>query len=251
MLRSRCRKSGVGLCSAILTVALLVTFTVSSAQGAWGPKKNCYRNYPEENHHCYALSEWYMQSSSEYVLASIVYMDTTYMDVPGWESGDFVTNESWVKFRGEPGWIETGQIGGNPYDCCSLHAFYAELYKGAFYENESAGTVPANTYNHYVIFDSEVNGAWHVYWGCCEVAKLAGWPVYASVLEAGFEGGANSQPYNWGRQMVAASDGGAWWSWSGPYAAAKNFRSPGMCIEPNVESSAAGNVMWGTCEAPS
>jgi hypothetical protein len=107
----------------------------------------------------------------------------------------------------------------------------------------SPGTLPTESYNHYVLFDAEVNGRWHIYWGCCEVAYYGGgWPTYLMEQEAGIEAATPVQPYNWGRQMVAASNGGEWWPWTG----ASTYHDPGVCVATNVESSRAGNIMWST-----
>ena len=38
---------------------------------------------------------------------------TESVDVPEWESGDFVTNEMWVSNHTGPGWVESGQIAGD------------------------------------------------------------------------------------------------------------------------------------------
>jgi hypothetical protein len=127
--------------------------------------------------------------------------------------------------------------------CCEEHPFYAEQLNGKYKEYLSPGTVPANSYNHYVLFDASANGIWHIYWGCCEVGYYGGgWPVYLMEQEAGIEAATPEQPYNWGRQEVAASNGGEWTAWTG----ATTYHDPGICLATNVESSAAGNVMWST-----
>jgi hypothetical protein len=216
---------------------------VASAQARWG-KEHC--SYEA---HCYGLSGRNIESYGG-VLASIDFVDTTPVIYEGiqtpnadWGEG-FVDEEQWISWPKKPGeWIETGQSDGYPYGCCEEHPFYAEDLKGKYKEYLSPSTEPLNSYNHYVLFDAAKNGVFHIYWGCCEVGYYGGgWPVYLMAQEAGLEGATPEQPYNWGRQEVAASNGGEWTPWSG----AGTYHDPGVCTAPNVESSAAGNIMWST-----
>ncbi len=239
----------------VLIAAGLAAATSASAR--WGPYENCSALVTEYvDHHCYAIEELAMAGyPTEYVSGGVAYMDTTYMDVPGWASGDFVSNEEWVSFN--PGWIESGQIGGDGYDCCSVHPFFAATTGGiekGFYFYESPGTVPLNQYNHYIVSDPQPRGTWRVYWGCCEV-KAYGYhefPTWSNELQAGFEGGAAEQPYNWGRDEVASivppSD--AWAPYETAYRHSVAQRSPGMCMERNSEAPDWGNIAWGTCKSP-
>lgn len=231
----------VGRLGCALVLALTL-FSTAAAQASWGPgPKHCSRG---EGHHCYALD---YRNITQFggVLASIDFVDTLSADVEG-ESGR-VSNEQWISFpntRGEDEWIETGQVAGNPYGCCEEHPFYAEMLNGTYHEHLSEGTVPLNTYNHYVLFDPEENGRWHIYWLCCEVGSYGGgWPAYLTEQEAGIEAGTETRPTESGRQEVAASDGGEWGAWGG----AQLYREPpGICAAVNPESSAAGNIAWST-----
>jgi hypothetical protein len=183
-------------------------------------------------------------------LASIDFVDTTPVVYNGIQTpdapGGFIDEEEWILWPKELGynWIETGQANGAPYGCCEEHPFYAEQQRGVYKEYTSPGTVPVNNYNHYVLYDAEQNGRWHIYWGCCEVASYGGgWPVYLMQQEAGIEAATPEQPYNWGRQAVAASDGGAWTAWNG----ISYRRDPGICIAQNIDyPSAEGDIMWST-----
>ena len=246
--------------AALTAVALLAVAVMgaSKADARWGPKENCSAYVTETvNHHCYAIEELEMAGyPKEYVSGSVAYIDTTQMNIPGWTAGDFVTNEEWVDFN-PGGWIETGQIGGAGVDCCSAHPFLASTTGGiehGFYFYESPGTLPLYAYNHFTIYDPPPRGTWHVYWGCCEV-KTYGYhefPTWSNELQAGFEGGAGEQPYNWGRDEVASivPPNDTWTAYETLFRHATPFRSPGMCLERNPEAPAWGNILWGTCKAP-
>ena len=245
----------------VLTACVLVAGGLASAPAAearWGAYENCSALVTEEvNHHCYAVEQLQMLGyPKEYVSGGTAYIDTTYMEIPGWAKGDFVTNEQWIQFN-PGGWIETGQIGGGGYDCCSVHPFFAATTEGiehGFYFYESPGTVAPNTYEHYTIYDAPPRGIWRVYWGCCEVKAYAyhQFPTWSNELEAGFEGGAAEQPYNWGRDEVASMvpPTDAFAPYETAYRHATPLRSPGMCMERNYELPAWGNLLWGTCKAP-
>jgi hypothetical protein len=213
---------------------------VSPAQARWG-NEHCSLYT-----HCYGLA---VRNAEKYggFLASIDYVDTTPVDYNGiWApdaTNEFVDEEQWISWPkiSQEEWIETGQSNGQ-YNCCTEHPFYAQQKKGIYKEYLSPGEMPLNTYNHYVLFDAEGNGTWHIYWGCCEVWHYDYWPKYLMEQEAGIEAATAEQPYNWGRQMVAASDGGEWWPWTGTWI----LKEPGICTATNVESSAEGNIMWST-----
>jgi hypothetical protein len=222
---------------------LLAVLGAPAAQARWGREHCSYEA------HCYGLSGRNIESYGG-VLASIDYVDTTPIVYEGiqtpnadWGQG-FIDEEQWISWPKKPGeWIETGQANGYPYGCCEEHPFYAEDLQGKYKEYLSPGTEPLNTYNHYVLFDASHNGVWHIYWGCCEVGYYGGgWPVYLMQQEAGIEAVTPEQPYNWGKQEVAASDGGEWTPWSG----AGWSHDPGICITTNADSSAAGNIQWST-----
>jgi hypothetical protein len=203
----------------------------------------------EPNEHCYSIA-----ARTTHVLESIAFENTTpSADVTGGPYGEFTTAEEWISFENQGSkyansWIENGQIVGRGYSCCTPHAFYAEEqhWRGreqGWHIDINEGASPLNTYNHYFLFDPEANGRWHVYWGCCEVATYGGgWPVWLTEQSAGAEVAAEVRPEVWGRQEVAASNGGEWWAWTG----AELDRWPGMCLSYNVESSAPGNIMWAT-----
>lgn len=240
----RAMRSVLPLLFLVLAVALLGP---ASADAGWDSVSKCSAG---ENHHCYAQSERDILRFGG-VLASIDFVDSTSVNVT---SEAFVSNEQWVSFedQGYTGWIEDGQLAGPNYyyakSCCEMHPFYAEQQRGKFQLNMSSGTFPLNSYNHYVIFDAEVNGSWHIYWGCCEVGHYGGgWPEYLSEQAAGIEAATEARPYEWGKQEVWASDGGAWSEWNFiEYA-----RDPGICMQQNTEApTAEGDIMWGTLGSP-
>lgn len=71
-------------------------------------------------HHCYAIATWLM-GAGEKVEGTQDNQDTTEMNVPGWQNGDFVDNEGWTVFEPSGYWVEAGNTSGEYYDCCSLH----------------------------------------------------------------------------------------------------------------------------------
>jgi hypothetical protein len=228
-----------------LTIALTILSSSATARALWAGSKCGY----SVSMHCYGLDGRNIEKYGG-VLASIDFVDTTPVvyegiQTPNADYGEgFVDEEQWISWPTKPGeWIETGQSDGYPYSCCSMHPFYAEELRGGYHEYLSPGTVPAGEYNHYVLYDPSVNGLWRIYWGCCEVGSYGGgWPAYLMKQEGGIEAATPGQPYNWGKQQVAASDGGEWTPWSG----ASMLKTAGICVAPNSESPAAGNMMWST-----
>lgn len=215
-----------------LLVSLAALVVAPSAEARWGPQQNCSLAT-----HCYGITERGANN-----LASIAFEDTTLANVPEWASGAFVTNEEWISFAGRSTeWVEDGQIIGAYRDCCTVHPFFAEYLRGGWHETIGEGPMPPNNYNHYVIFDPEQNGAWHVYWECCLVGVYGGgWPARFQEEEAGIEVSSNTAPTEQGRQMVAVSDGGTWYPWTG----ARIYRDPGIAISGNGDNNAAGNISW-------
>jgi hypothetical protein len=223
-----------------LAAAFALAASASPAEARWAGE-HC-----SEATHCYGVS-WRNIERFGGVLASIDFVDTTPIVYNGIQTpdapGGFVDEEQWISWSHKAGeWVETGQANGVPYGCCEEHPFFAQMQRGKYFEYLSAGTVPTNTYNHYVLYDAERNGIWRIYLGCCEVGGLTGWPVYLTVQEGGIEAATPNQPYNWGKQEVAASDGGAWTPWTG----ASTEREPGICVATNSENGSAGNIMWST-----
>ncbi len=236
---------GIGLATAGALVAHAQT-----ASAKWGPTNNCYLDQTE-GHHCYAESEWYMEGyPTEYVDGSVAYMDTTSMNVPGWEGGAFVSNEIWVAFRGLPGYMEAGQVGGNGEDCCTLHRFYSGTTDGKnFYEYDQPGAINLNEFNNYYISDPGHNAVWGIYWGpeATLVHTYSGlFPAWSSVLIGGAEAAANTQPTNRGFDEVASvwPPNDTWHAWAS-ITTAKNIIWPGMCGYLNPESPNPGSIRFG------
>ena len=256
-----------------LFVAILMglVFT-ASAQAAWGPKNFCYHSRANEEHHCYAVS---IYEGNQEGVAAMAYINTEGINVPGWESGDQITNELWVAFPGYENYIETGQIAG-PYGCCALHPFWAITRGGNQFEITSPSEVGGGTLNRYEIADvnwygggsSEEEhvpaykkglGTWKIIWWPWfaekpVVEKTSGWPWFFSELNAGMEAATNSQPYNFGEDRVEQirnfpgkivnfrED-----VWQESYG----FTSPGQCVagNPNYPTD-QGGITWSTCQAP-
>jgi hypothetical protein len=222
--------------ASVIAVSLTL-ICATSAQAAW-PTGSTYEECKfAEGSHCYSLSEHNVKA-----LASIVFIKDLSANVSEWETGAFTTHEQWITFGNSSEWVETGDISGYGFSCCSPHPFYAEQREGVFKVELSPGVVPSGEYNHYVLYDAELDGRWHVYWNCCEVGSEEGWPVRFSKQEAGVEADSETEPGSLERQLVAWSEGGEWFPWTG----AEWYASPGLCVKTNPESEAAGNIQAGT-----
>jgi hypothetical protein len=201
----------------------------------------CYRS-TEENHHCYALAYWHMAGcTKECIQGGVADEVTESMDVPGWASGDFVDNEIWESSKASHGWVESGTTAGGGIDCCSLHRFEADVNNNGtgYSEYVQPGSIPLHEAHDYVIQDLEYNGIWRVYWGQENAnwyeagAYNHGYSSSTDELEAGFEGGANTQPTNSAAQALAGVWGEppSWHPWEGEYSHAQFTESPATCIE--------------------
>lgn len=236
---------------AVAVVAVIVAAsTTPVAEAKWGPTNNCgIRDEPLE--HCYALS---MRNTG--VLASIAAEDNENAVVYDWEYGGFYDQEQWVSwpkasYPQNVGWVEDGITEGEYMDCCTAHPFVATLtQKNLYHQIVAPGPVASGSgeYNFDMIFDAEKNGAYHMYWSTAtntanwiEAARYGGGrPVNIERQEGGLEVASEDNPLHAGRQMVAASNGGEWWPWTG----ATTFKDKGVCIGANRENGAAGNIEW-------
>jgi hypothetical protein len=233
----------------VLATVVAMLGAAAPAGANWGSNGEC-----SENKHCYGLA--YRNNASKY--ADIDYVDTTLSDVPEWARGAFVSNETWISWedQGIPGWIETGSIMGSlAGEEYNPHQFFAEEQKGRFQIHVDPIPVPQSAYVHYMLDDNERNGAWRIFWGgagsCgegwCEVGRYGGgWPATLNEQEAGVEVASNSEPYNQGRDEVAASNNGLggppyWEPWTG---AGYLTTTAAILIEHNSELPSAGNIAW-------
>jgi hypothetical protein len=223
---------------ASVAVGALLTVTVVAAPAqAWWPSGSMYEECKfGEGFHCYSLSQHSVKA-----LESIVYIKDLWADIPEWETDAFSTHEQWIEFGNTNEWVETGDISGYEFSCCSPHPFYAEDKEGVFKIELSPGTVP-DGYNHYTLADTSLNGVWRVYWNCCEVGSEAGWPEKFSKQEAGVEVDSETEPASLERQLVAWAQGGEWFPWTGDNWSTES----GLCVKANPESEAAGNIQAGT-----
>lgn len=228
-----------------MTAALLALTFPGIAYGSWGPE-GCSRS-----RHCYALA-----IRSTHTLASIAEDDNETADVYDWEEGGFLDQEQWVSWPGakypeDVGWVESGITEGGYVNCCIAYPFAATMTQNEVYhELEASGPVESGSgkYNYTMIYDSEVNGVYHVYWSgetntpkWFEVARYGGGrPAYIEHEEAGLEAATNVNPYHAGRHQVAVSNGGEWYPWSGAYWEWESA----ICVAANRESKAEGNIEW-------
>jgi hypothetical protein len=228
----------------VLAAVLLMALLPASASANWGRKTNNGASCgPFEGEHCYAIDEWNM-TGAEKVEGTLAYQYTTAMNVPGWASGDFVTNEEWALFEPYFHWVEAGQIAGASMDCCGLHEFYAYDNSSGFWKVTAPWTVPAWTNNLYQLVAAG-SGTWCVDWATTQVACSSGFPTYSNRLLVGDEIAAATKPENAGKEGTNATwvDGSVHnWNKAQPYA------DGGMCLSQNTSPyPAPGNINFGTC----
>jgi hypothetical protein len=220
---------------AMSTLALIVLVGATPASAVWGG--NCTAE-DNPNHHCYAIIQRYANR-----LGAVAADAFAYANVPGWQSGDFATMETWIHFaepRSYYEWIETGSIVGAGYDCCSPHRFHARTSAldgyNEWIEPQPQGGAPGS-YPRYglmnlirlqtpwipseafdVIYEG-LGGVCGENW--CKVNRFGSWPDKFNLQQAGLEVAANTMPTLDARQWVAAV--GTGWPFEhpllGPYEA--------------------------------
>ena len=175
---------------------------------------------------------------------------TTAMDVPGWETGDFVDNEEWALFLNGPEnlyWTEIGQSAGEYYNCCSLRWFYAYQNHSGYHESQPSERweIPYDTWAAYFM-RAAGGGVW-----CFDVGPngeeqfrcVGGFEPYSTYLEDGAEIAANRQPANAGAVVANATfTNGGVYTWN----FASDSASGGMCVAPFTPVDFPGNIYYGT-----
>jgi hypothetical protein len=240
-------------------VVLTVLPAASASARFWGRGGTCFWQPGNEGHHCYAIEEFNMSGyPREYGDGVTLFMDTMSMDVPGWESGDAVNDEVWLSFDGQD-YLETGHTAGRYRNCCTLYSFYAYTKHNEQFAWISPSPAPGGTYNdHYEIYDPCHCGYWGIWWGGngnstgTQVWASGGgeYPAWSRTLQGGMEAGANSQPYNWGRDMVATVEPPTdyWTEWKSGFGNVSHVEvSPHQCVYRNPESNHYGNIEFSTC----
>ncbi len=152
---------------AVAVAACFVGVAAGPAYAKWGPTKNCGIKSGPKNEHCYAIAY-----RSTKTLADIAADDNETAIVYDWENWAFYDQEQWVSWPNAKspenvGWVEAGITEGNHIDCCTAYPFYATVTQtGAYHETVAPGPVESGSgkYNYTLIYDSESNGAYHVYW---------------------------------------------------------------------------------------
>jgi hypothetical protein len=159
---------------------------LAAASGAQAHSTICYRSASEETH-CYAKSYWW-PTPGYFAEGALVKIDTITGGLPGWEEGDFYTNEMWVNFR-EHHWAETGQAAEGSEE--GLRLFWARNNAAGYKENEP--WYPEYTpYNSWATFKEQYEpskcaqcwGVWINNTGVQVDEKLE---AHAQDLEAGLE----------------------------------------------------------------
>lgn len=231
----------------VCAVAASCMLAASVAQANWGPSSLCGIKSSPKNEHCYATS-----SRAANDLGSIDFADDELTDVFDWASGGFVTQEQWITFSAQSGWIEMGETEGNYIDCCTDRPFFAEQTPtGVYHERIAEGSPGTNVYAHYLIYDTEQNAIWRMYWGeWSEEERYGGWSsVRFQEQEAGTETATRKRPYDYGRDEVARWLNGSspWYPWTNP--AYEVTPSGALCMHQNQELLAEGNIEWkvGSC----
>jgi hypothetical protein len=217
----------------------------AAAHGNWGPGANCgIRSTPNE--HCYAVS-W--RGAND--LGSIDFANAQSVNIPGWESGAFATQEQWITFAGKTGWIEMGQLEGYAMDCCKVRPFFAEETPSKQWHIRIAEGSGTNVYAHYLIYDTEQNGIWRLYWGdWIEEERYGGWgTIRFQEQEAGTEAATDTRPVDTGRDEVArwANGSNPWYPWNN--AGYSTVVTGAFCQHRNSDNQAEGNIEWrvGSC----
>ncbi len=244
---------------ALMTFVSLGGMLASTAGARWGPHKECYRD-ASESHHCYAVEAFEMSGyPREYADGAVADQYTAAMNIPGWESGDFVTNELWVSFPGNQNYLEDGQMsggalaGGAAGTCCALHPFYAETTNGNQYGYESPNFVGGANYNYYEIYDPCHCGLWGIWWeNYGDVRNYSQYPAWNIDEEAGIEVGANKEPIEAnGKDHVASVEppSDLWTEWKSGFGNTSHpFTNAGaMCLARNQDSPYWGNINYAVC----
>jgi hypothetical protein len=209
---------------------------------SWGKSKTTGKACSQGNH-CYAVAGWYMPATGGAVEGSIDEVNPTTMDVPGWDSGDFVDQEGWTSFPSTGYWVESGATAGEYMSCCSIHPFWARENGAGYVQGVAEWTLSGeHAYQEWAIG----SGTWNIYWdGKLIEGNLGGFSTYSEDVEAGTEIAANTKP-----SAAAEIDTAVWWTeetehnWS--YENEK-YADEGMCLGRDGRHPALGNITTGTC----
>ncbi len=212
----------------------------------WGDKCSA-----SGNHHCYALAIWSMHPS-EYVLGSETIQNTSVMNVPDWEKGDFVSNEEWSGFYNGGAaqyWTEIGQIGGYGENCCSIYAFKAYQNVNGF-AIRIIGEQPKSAENHYLMHAGG-EGVWCWYVGPYGEGCVGGFEAYSKDLEDGTEMADEAQPLNaaWVETNWIGKEGYAYqWNFAedGLFNEQGKQSYNGECVAKYTPWNYAGNIYTGS-----
>jgi hypothetical protein len=222
-------------------LALLLTATLaSSARATWGPDAECKI---ANAWHCYALS-WRKADD----LGSILFADQEAADVYDYESGGLLTQEQWISFAHQSGFIGMGQVEGwgPEYGCCTIHPFFEEETPTGVYHKRVGEGSGYDVYAHYLIYDAEKNDIWRMYWGeWTEMEHYGGWAEERfDEQEAGTEAGTEIHPIDTGRDEVArlANGSSPWYPWNG--ADYGVFPEGAFSLNHNGQLPAEGNIEW-------
>lgn len=216
-------------------------FTAKAA--TWGSK--CSYG---ENHHCYAVAAWEM-NSSEYIYGSETIQDTSEMYVPNWESLNFVDDEEWIGFPKEH-WVEIGQTAGNGIDSHTLYAFWASQNGRSYVESLLPTPVSSGRQNHYLM-RSAGGGYWCFWVEAIGEECRSGFENTSKDVEDGIEGADESQPTNTAyveTDWTNPKDEGFQWNFAhnGLYNETGEVSYNGLCVTPYTPWKYPGNIYYGS-----
>ena len=241
----------------ILMSLFVLIFTSSASAHSWGNKCEAPAPFGGTDTHCYLIA-----GRASTALGSIDEVAVTAALSFDWgEPEVFSSDEQWVSFKQDPGkWIEAGDITGAGYNCCGVHAFFAEYTPNSEWHLYVApGEQAYDQYTHYLLYDTDQNGVWDVYVGCspgseswCIVAEYGGWPVRMSKQEAGQEVGDYYEPHDAALDKVAYWQNGSspWIPWSGVTVGTYNRNGesvPQICYKANHEIATPGDLEYREC----
>jgi hypothetical protein len=253
------RRSRGHVARALVPLALLLvslTLGAGTADAHWGPHGEC-----STTSHCYAVEEWNMKGyPTEYADGAALDLVPEYIDVTeSFEAEAFVSMEMWVGFGGGT-WIETGQVAGPPYGCCSLHRFYASWGHEKelnYWESPEESLVDAESWSE--IWDpSQTGEGWGIWWGGAGngagtlVAADSGYPAFSDETDVGMEvSQGHSKPYASGRDEIASVEPPTnyWTELKSAFGHHSEMNvDGGMCAARNPYSDHWGNIQWTTCQ---
>ncbi len=200
--------------------------------------------------HCYSLSIWEMKPPEE-LAGTYTAIEAYYGVVPGWASGEFITDETWVGFPqyNEYASVEGGVVIGNYENETTPYYFVARTYSRYNYYEEDyfPDGPPYNAWSGLYWDQPDGAGTWCVTWAWDSKPDFcySGFPGDSYDVSNGMEfatttsSGANNngRNYAYGQWMS-----GAWHTeWNDGATHAYGFRNSPLC-----NTAPAPGYTWGS-----